>query len=381
MSRSRLIARCLLLGLAISGLSPRAPAAAGIYEDAPDGVELAVASDAAAETLWAAESDTLPTQPSAAWAPDVTARWFHPVPQRGWTLDYRVRSMFNSRTCYEFGQPPTEPVVYAPLSRLDWSLDSLWQGFQIGRREANWGLQFEWLTPTERSVNGSLFDYDWMDEADPHHLASLSQSALRWNDGQTLDLGGEFRLRDCTLLGMPVQVWPMAGFRFQRFAMTAHDGLQLIGENPTVPPAGTLLPGDLIVFNQQYYVLYLGGQLRGALGLAPLPPIALTFQGDWGATFGYNVDHHLFYEQFGVHRYTMEKTRGDAVHFSLAAEAPLTRRLSLGVQFDYTRIRTTGTHRWLTYDDYGNRQDQSWDNGVKVASDQESLTAFLRFNF
>ena len=59
----------------------------------------------------------------------------------------------------------------------------------------------------------------------------------------------------------------------------------------------------------------------------------------------------------------------------------ITRRISLGVQFDHTEIRTKGTHTWLTYDNFGNRDRSAWGNGVKVVSDQNSLTMFVRANF
>ena len=43
-------------------------------------------------------------------------------------------------------------------------------------------------------------------------------------------------------LGLPIELWPLAGFRFQRFDMTAHDGMQLINDErflvfqPLAPP-------------------------------------------------------------------------------------------------------------------------------------------------
>ncbi len=104
----------------------------------------------------------------------------------------------------------------------------------------------------------------------------------------------------------------------------------------------------------------------------------MTLQADYGATAGYNVDHHISgYEDTGVHRYTMESTDGSVLHFALIAEAPLNKRLSLGLQADHLELNTTGSHRWVMS---GNTPpvDETWSNGVSVASRQTTLTGFLR---
>lgn len=358
--------RCVLLALVIGGMCPIAFAAGG---------------DAGVAAMQSGQTAVVEPQVPAERPCPGLFQWCEAPSDTGWSLDYRARWLFDSQTRYEFGMPPEEPQVYTPLSRLDWSLNSVWHGFQIGRRGRHWAVQFEWLAPMQSSVDGNLYDYDWLTPESPDRLDSLSSSALRWNEGQSLDLGGEFRLGSWEILGAPVEIWPTAGFRFQRFAMTAHDGIQLIGDDISVPPPGTPLDGDLITFNQQYYVGYFGGQARWASRVGNLPPITWTFQGDYGAAFGYNIDHHLFYEGYGVHRYTMENTHGGALHLSLAAEMAIRRWLSVGLQLDHTAIRTSGSHRWLTYDDSGHRTDETWDNGVKVGSDQNSLTAFVRARF
>jgi hypothetical protein len=287
-----------------------------------------------------------------------------------WTIDYRVRSMFNSHASYEFGTPPFDlwGPQYAPLSRLDWPLDGVWHGLRIGIERPQWDVSFEWLTPMEREIHGQMADFDWY-ESD---LDNLSYSPQRWTDGQMLDLAGDFQLTDA-LFAWPIEIWPMAGVRFQRFNIMAHD-------TENVYPDFYPIPGDVCSFNQQYYIAYLGGQLRTTLE-TPVTrhPILLTFQGDWGATWGYNIDHHLTYEEMGVHRYTMEKTSGGAMHLAFTAETPLGRYLSLGVQADHTAIHTTGTHHWVMSG--AQSVDETWRNGVVVKSDQTSITAFLRVNF
>jgi hypothetical protein len=407
MSNSPAFAGRTLLALIVAAVCQSGRVTADDAGGAPGGRELVSDSGDAAAQEWPLPIDrarnagpdpadvaggaALPAaqQGSADVGDEGFLRWPTPLPGEFWTFEVQERSMFNSRTCYQFGTPPGQSPAYAPLSKLDFALDSMWTGFQIGKQSANWGLQFSWLTPTQKSISGNLSDYDWLTPSSPDHLDSLSNSELRWNDGQMLDLGGEFRLGDCILLGTPVEVWPMAGFRFQRFNMTGHDGVQIVGDWPGapyfIPPPGTLLPGDLITFNQQYYMGYFGGQLRTTLNVTHVPPVLVTFQGDWGATAGYNIDHHLFYEQFGIHRYTMDSTDGGTLHLSLAAETPITAHFSIGLQLDHMEIRTTGSQRLVMS---GNTQalglqpvDATWNNGVSAVSDQTSLTAFIRGRF
>jgi len=289
-------------------------------------------------------------------------------PCRVWTIDYQVRTLFNSHTSYEFGTGPGTTPAYAPLSKLDWSLDSTWHGLRVGLEKPDWSVHFEWLTPIEDDVHGQMADFDWLTPADPSQLDSLTLSSLRWNDGQMLDLGGEFKWSDC-FLGLPIEVWPGAGFRFQRFDMTARDVFYV------VPPDGLQYEGDAITFNQQYYQLYIGGELRTELCLLGMP-VDLTFEGDWAGTWGFNVDHHLL--RTGGDRYTMENTSGGTVHLALIAETPVTRSLSIGVRGDHMAIDTTGTHR-MVWQSQG--LDLEWDNGVAVKSDQTSITAFVRLDY
>ena len=247
---------------------------------------------------------------------------------------------------------------------------------RFGVQEPNWDIHFEWLTTMGRGINGSMEDYDWNIEQprdDPTRLDSLSRSSERWNDGQKFEIEVDYRLVE-HFAGLPLEVWPLAGFRYQRYDIIGSRGVQLIPDDGPFPAP---FDGDIITFNQQYYIGYVGAQLRGAIPLPNRAPITVTLQADLGGTSGYNVDHHLFYEYFGVHRYTMESTWGSAAHVSLAAETLLTTRLSLGLQADYTNIYTTGTHRWIESGDTI-PVDESWTNGVIVTSHQASITAFLR---
>jgi hypothetical protein len=174
-----------------------------------------------------------------------------------------------------------------------------------------------------------------------------------------------------SFFGWPVELWPTAGFRFQRFDITAYDISSVV---PALGPLPAYDGVDIITFNQQYYVGYFGVQLRGTV-LAGWIPIDVVFQADGGPTAGYNIDHHLLREG---DRFTMEETRGGAWHVGFMAEARVTGRFSVGFQADHMGIRTTGTHRLLNEPE---GYDVTWDNGVKVKSDQTTLTAFVRYRF
>jgi hypothetical protein len=299
-------------------------------------------------------------------------------PCADWYVDYRVQQMFNSHTCYEFGTSPG-PGQYAPLSKLDWNLDSTWTGLRVGVKKPTWDIHFEWLTPMLQHIQGNISDYDWgiAPPYNPASLDSLSVSPERWIDGQKLEIEEEC-LWTTRFLGMPIELWPLVGFRWQRFDMMAYDGLQVINNNPPPPAVGYRWTEDMGSFNQQYYMVYLGGQLRKTLQRECGPPITLAFQADYGATGGYNIDHHISGYEPNTHRYTMETTGGDVLHLAVSADVPFNCHVGIGVQADYLTIHTTGTHRWLQTSATQNT-DQSWDNGVVVQSDQMSVSAYLRY--
>ncbi len=201
------------------------------------------------------------------WSDPFERFWTTAPAATSWTIEYRIQQMFDSRTSYQFGTPPQfGPPQYAPVSKLDWSLDSTWTGLRVGVQKPNWDVYFEWLTAMGQGINGNMDDFDWSGpNTDP---ASLSSSPERWNDGQKVEIEAEYKWWKC-VLGVPVELWPLVGFRFQRFDMTAHDGDQLINDGtlgPGIPPVGYHWTGDMGTFNQQYYMGYAGAQLRAAIG-------------------------------------------------------------------------------------------------------------------
>jgi hypothetical protein len=105
------------------------------------------------------------------------------------------------------------------------------------------------------------------------------------------------------------------------------------------------------------------------------PRLIFRGQVDWAYVYGENSDHHLLRD--GV-RMTYERTRGQAWHASIGVKAGLTRNIHAGVEAEYLLIRTTGSHQLVN--DIVNI-DQSWDDGVKVWSEQMSLKLSLEYLF
>lgn len=333
---------------------------------------------------WGADDPFLSTRVAMAQSPGasvaaqedpstvVETPWWAEMPEQAWTIDYRCRSIVNSTTSYQFGTPePPSAGGWAPLSRLEFPIDSVWNGFQIGYRRPNWDIHFEWLTPIQHDIHGDLKDYDWTVPDAP--FTDLGMANERWVDGQMTDLGLDIRLWN-RVFGMPVDLWSTVGFRWQRFSLMCYDALQYKSEDVWLPTPD-FYPGDVLSFNQQYYLTYLGGQLRSMLDLGVLPPINISFQTDWANVQAYNVDHHLLREG---DRYTMDRTQGNSWHLGLTSEMPVTRRINIGFSADYLQIYTTGRHHHLNIPE---DENWTWTNGVRVKSDQTWLTAFAGLRF
>jgi hypothetical protein len=285
-----------------------------------------------------------------------------------WTVDYRYRALVSSGIASTFGTRDPPPTGYSPFTQRNFPINSSWHGVRVGIDDPKWGAHFEWMAP-QQSIDGQMSECDW-DFATPprpdQEYTDLGFAQQRWVDGQMIDLALDFQLTDCAFK-LPIEIWPTIGFRWQRFDLTCYDGVQVKYGNQWLDPAD-LYPGDVITFNQQFYMGYLGGQFR-----MRVRSVLLTFQADWGYTWGYNIDHHL---ARAGNFYTMEATEGNTWHLGFTAEVPFTCHFSMGFQCDHMEIRTSGTHRFL---DYPLGQDSTWNNGVSVSSNQTSLMAFLRF--
>ncbi len=285
------------------------------------------------------------------------------------TFDYRIRSFFNAHTGYEFGLPETETPNWKPLSRLDFPLNSFWHGLEMGSEWENFEIHVEWLTPMQSRINGDMHDYDWQEPvADYSDLGIVKE---RWKESHMVDLKINFKLWD-QLSWFPMEFWPTGGFRWQRFNIMTFDLHQVKSNGIWTLNDGYY--GDCIDFCQDYYVTYIGGQLRKNWQWGNLPPVRFTLQADWGYTDSFNVDHHLLREG---DRYTKESTWGDTFHYGITSEFMLRRNFSFGISADYQQTSTVGKHHFIN-EPLG--VDEEWKNGVRVWSDQASLTMFFRLD-
>jgi hypothetical protein len=286
-------------------------------------------------------------------------------------IDYRFRSLNNGSTSYEFGTSEAPPEGWAPLSRLDFSLDSVWHGLELRLEQPVWEVHVEWLTPVHDGVKGTLYDYDWLPPNPDSSFTDLGVMRERWISGQMLDINLDVKLLD-GLLGQPIEVWPLGGFRWQRFHVMCYDLVQREEDNawPTSPYTYT---GDVIDFKQDYYSPYAGVQLRTLLTFWSILPTRLTLQFDAGYVTAHNTDHHLIREG---DRYTFDRTGGSSGHIAFLSELLLSEHMSLGLEFAHLTIHTTGTHQLVNAPlDI----DETTDHGVRVWSDQSTLTAYFCF--
>lgn len=293
--------------------------------------------------------------------------------EKPWSVEAKLKYYFRSHTSYEFGNP--FPPNQAPLSRLEFPLNSWWAGAEVRRSFPRFSVGIEALRNITRETEGTFKDSDWEDDDHPTALSIYSESNCRLEPSYMVR--GDVDLKIADWVGLPARfdLRPVAGFRWQRFTLVSHDGSQ------TSPLSGGTVPdidltGDGIRFEQTYRHYFLGIRSSYNLdGLLPVPRVKLLMQLDWAYVEGDNEDRHLLRPG---NRLTFERTSGDAWHASLGLKCGLTENLSAGLEADYLRIRTTGTHRLS--DDVANI-DFTFAYGVKVWSDQISLLLSLEYLF
>jgi len=291
------------------------------------------------------------------------------VPEKKWSTELQLKRYFRSHTSYEFGNPL--PPFQAPLSRLEFPMNTWWAGGEARRSFSRFSAGVEVLASIPMESDSLMKDSDWDDESRPDVKTIYSESQCRMEPSYMAR--GDVDLKVGDWLGMPVwfDLRPVAGVRWQQFTLVAHDGSQTELGNPSES-----LPGDSIRFKQTYWQYFAG--IRAAYDLdRHLKVLRLKLQGqlDWAYVDGYNSDHHLL--RTG-NRMTYERTKGDAWHASLGLKAGLTDHINAGVEFEYLRIRTEGSHQ-LVNDTFG--IDFSFDHGVKVWSDQFNLMMRLEYMF
>jgi len=290
-----------------------------------------------------------------------------PKGSRSWTIDYCARSVCDSHTSYEFGTPEPPPTGWTPLSRLEFPIDSWWHGLQAGVETQNWDVHLQWIIPMRSHIQGDLEDYDWT--APGAGFTDLGVTHERWLESHMVNLDLDLSLWRRPF-DWPCELWAIGGFRWQRLDIMAYDLAQLKSENVWLDPPFTY-QGDVLELCQDYYITYLGGQIRTVFGGEKTPPVRLMFQGDWGNVQAFNFDHHLLREG---DRYTRERTHGDSWHLGLDAQVVLAKRVTAGAGIDYMQIRTTGSHCMVNVP---LDVDEKWSNGVRVWSDQLWFTFLL----
>lgn len=294
------------------------------------------------------------------------------LPDTPWSIDLRMKRYFNSHTSYEFGNP--FPPGQVPLSRLEFPINNWWAGAEVRGTVWRFSLGIEAMRSVSSESEGVFKDSDWTDDARPDLKTIYSESNCRLDPSYSFRADLDMNVSDWLGLPARLDLRPVAGFRWQKLNLMTHDGVQYeVADNQIIVVP---LPGDGIQFDQTYWQYFVG--VRGAYDLGrPLNLSRLIVKGqvDWAYVEGSNQDHHLLR---AGNRFTYERTTGDAWHASVALVVGLTRNLNLGVELDYLRIQTTGTHRWV---DSIAPADMSWSQGVKVWSDQTNLMVNLAYTF
>lgn len=292
---------------------------------------------------------------------------------RPWTVTLQTRYFFRSHTSYEFGNP--YPPYQAPLSRLEFPLNTWWAGASLRREFSRFSVGAEAFRNVTSRSDGVMTDSDWDDDAHPDVKTIYSESSCRMEPSYMVYGDVDLKISDWLRLPKWLDLRPAAGIAWQRFSVVAYNGLQTYpAPGSTQPPDP--LPGDLINLEQTYWRLFTGFKVAFDLGRPfSLSSLKLLTQLDWGYVYGTNEDYHLLRSG---RRITNDTTTGDAWHAQVNLKAGITRNFSANIGLEYLRITTTGTHR-LVNEPLG--VDFSFDHGVKVWSEQMNVTMSLEYSF
>ncbi len=287
-----------------------------------------------------------------------------------WSVAAKLKRLINSHTSFEFGNPL--PPGQVPLSRLEFPLDSWWGGIGVSRTSSLWSFNLEVLSNLCGEADGMMKDSDWENGNLPRIKTTYSESGCRIDPSYQALADVDLQVGEWLNLPAWISLAPLVGVRYHYFDLVAHDTTQwdLTGVTPTI-----YLAGDTLTFEQTYWQYLLGLRCRFDLGPKKgLPLLELKAQVDWAYVDAHNEDHHLLRGD----RITLEDTTGDAWHGTLGLRAGLGPDWTLGMEAEYLRIRTKGSH-CLLYNSRG--IDYTWDNGVSVWSDQKSVFLSLEYLF
>lgn len=292
-----------------------------------------------------------------------------------WEINISQKTLFNSHTSYEFGYPLAP--YHSPLSRLEFSLDSAWGGVEVRKRFSRFSIGAGFLTSVADQAAGLMKDTDWDAPGSATPVTNYSESLSRLEPSYQVAADIDLQIADVLRLPEGFDLRPMIGFRWQQLSFMVHDGVQYDYNPPPQPPDIQLLPGNSISFEQTWYQYVIGLKMGYTWKHIPwLHRLKAQAAFDWSYVEGSNRDRHLLRPG---NRITEQQTSGDAWHTSLELLFGLTPTIELGVEADYLHITTTGTH--TLRDDINFTVPFSWQNGVKVWSEQFGVSVRSRFRF
>lgn len=298
-----------------------------------------------------------------------------PATDKAWSVELYVKRYFVSHTSYEFGNP--YPPFQEPLSRLEFPMNTWWAGGEFRRRFSRFsaGVEVSATVPMESDL--SFKDSDWSDTEYFWIKDIYSQAQCRLQPSYMARVDVDLKIGDWLKMPVWFDLRPVAGVRWQYLDFLVHNGVQTYPAPwSNAPPEP--LPGNIIHFKQTYWHYFLG--IKAVYDMEKhirFPRLKVIGQLDGAYVDGNNSDEHLLRGDGGS-RMTYERTIGGALHASLGIKVGLTENISAGFEIDYLRIHSTGSHQWQ-HDVYG--IDQSWDNGVKVWSDQAGMMMNVEYRF
>ncbi len=97
--------------------------------------------------------------------------------ERPWSADLRFKRYFSSHSSYEFGNP--YPLYQAPLSRLEFPMNTWWAGGEIRRRFPWFSVGLEVMGSTPMESDRDFKDSDWTMDDDPSIKDIYSEAQCR----------------------------------------------------------------------------------------------------------------------------------------------------------------------------------------------------------
>ena len=264
-----------------------------------------------------------------------------------------------------------------PLSRLEFPMNTWWLGGEFRRKFSRFSAGLDLSATVPMGSDLSFKDSDWT-EAQYFWIKDIySEARCRLQPSYMARVDVDLKISDWLRLPGWFDLRPVAGVRWQYLDFLVHDGVQVYpapwSSDPPEP-----LSGDIIHFKQTYWHYFLG--IKAVYDMEKhirFPRLKVICQLDGAYVIGKNSDDHLLRGEGGS-RMTYEKTRGAALHASVGIKVRLIENVTAGFEVDYIRICSAGSHQ-LQHDVYG--IDQSWDNSVKVWSDQAGMMVNLEYRF